>query len=304
MLPVAPSPAGSLGRSCGARQYVSSTAGNPIAPAAAARAGFRSPATGPGAEASTCAVPGSLWKRAQRPVVRAAPLDAVSRTDCSEVAGTRGLWPARSLDSPRIALNGQRRRSRCRKRPVFHDRQPDTQPGAHLPAALPGWLVPVTSWRHPTRSNPATCGTSGAWGNRSPCSRVSCLGDEARLEIGGRVDEWTRSRASIAFLGPGSIVRFAFQIPRIGAIIMFQSHPPAEVLQQRARRRWFAARRGPRIRVSHGIGNWISHGRRDGAIWKSKICRPCPPGTGETDLKRKMHQGYRHALTVPSLTCG
>ena len=132
-----------------------------------------------------------------------------------------------------------------------------------------------------------------SWSVDDELGHVSYFRDEATLEIGGRVFERTRARASITFLGPGSIVRFQFQIPRSGEVIMFQSHTPVEPLKQRVSFRWFAARRVPRILVSYVIGNWISQWRRDVAIWKRKIYRPCPPGTEEADPRRKMHQWYR-----------
>ena len=132
-----------------------------------------------------------------------------------------------------------------------------------------------------------------SWSLDDELGHVSYFEDEATLEIGGRVFERTRSQAVITFLGPGSIVRFEFQIPRIGKIIMFQLHTPVEPLKQLVSFRWFAARRVPRILVSYVIGNWISQWRQDVAIWKSKIYRPCPPGAVEADPRRKMHQWYR-----------
>ena len=80
--------------------------------------------------------------------------------------------------------------------------------------------------------------------------------------------------ALITFLGPGSIVKFDFSVPRVGDVTMLQTHTPVAALKQRVTFRWFAARRVPRILVSYVIGNWISQWRQDVAIWKRKIYRP------------------------------
>lgn len=132
-----------------------------------------------------------------------------------------------------------------------------------------------------------------SWSLDDKLEHVSYFGDEATLEIAGRVYESTRSRALVTFLGPGSIVKFDFHIPRIGAITMFQSHTPVEALKQRVTFRWFAARRVPRILVSYVVGNWISQWRQDVEIWKRKIYRQHPLWTRDAGPRDKMHQWYR-----------
>ena len=132
-----------------------------------------------------------------------------------------------------------------------------------------------------------------SWSLDDKLEHVSYFGDEATLEIAGRVYESTRSRALVTFLGPGSIVKFDFHVPRIGAITMFQSHTPVEALKQRVTFRWFAARRVPRILVSYVVGNWISQWRQDVEIWKRKIYRQHPLWTRDAGPRDKMHQWYR-----------
>ena len=112
-----------------------------------------------------------------------------------------------------------------------------------------------------------------SWSLDDSLSHVSYFGDEALLEIAGRVKEKTRSRVLLTFLGPGSIVKFDFQIPGIGEITMFQTHTPVEALKQRVTFRWFAPRRAPRFFLSYVAGNWISQWRQDVEIWKRKIYR-------------------------------
>ena len=131
-----------------------------------------------------------------------------------------------------------------------------------------------------------------SWSLDNNFGHISYFVDEPLLEIGGRVLKGTRSRAEITFLGPGSIVRFDFDVPRIGRITMFQTHTPVEALKQRVTFRWFAARRVPRIFVSYVVGNWISQWRQDVEIWKEKIYRSHPMGNTDDTLLSRMRKWY------------
>ncbi len=131
-----------------------------------------------------------------------------------------------------------------------------------------------------------------SWSLDDDLAHVSYFGDETTLEIAGRVSEKTRARALITFLGPGSIVKFDFQIPRIGDITMFQTHTPVEALKQRVTFRWFAARRVPRLFVSYVVGNWISQWRQDVEIWERKIYRRRPSRAVGEGPKGKMAKWY------------
>ena len=146
-----------------------------------------------------------------------------------------------------------------------------------------------------------------SWSLDDTQEHVSYFGDEATLEIGGRIIDRSRSRALITFLGPGSIVKFDFSVPRVGDITMFQSHTPVEALKQRVTFRWFAARRAPRILVSYVVGNWISQWRQDIAIWQRKIYRPRPSRPMDDGRRGTMHKWYRQFYPdgpVPNLTEG
>ena len=132
-----------------------------------------------------------------------------------------------------------------------------------------------------------------SWFLDEALGHVAYFQDEPALEIRGRVRETTRSRALITFLGPGSIVKFEFQIPKIGDITMFQTHTPVEALKQRVTFHWFAARSVPRILVSYVVGNWISQWRQDVEIWKRKIYRQRPSGTAREGPLGRMRKWYR-----------
>lgn len=117
--------------------------------------------------------------------------------------------------------------------------------------------------------------------------------NEPALEIRGRVCESTRSSALVTFLGPGSVMKFEFQIPRIGDITMFQTHTPVAALRQRVTFRWYAARFVPRLLISYVVGNWISQWRQDVEIWKRKIYRQRPLGAADNGPLGKMRKWYR-----------
>lgn len=132
-----------------------------------------------------------------------------------------------------------------------------------------------------------------SWSLDDELEHVSYFGDETTFEIAGRVCERIRSRALVTLLGPGSIVQFDLEVPRIGEITIFQTHTPVAALKQRVTFRWFAARRVPRIFVSSVVGSWVSQWRQDVEIWKRKIYRQRPLWTRDASPRGKMHQWYR-----------
>ena len=131
-----------------------------------------------------------------------------------------------------------------------------------------------------------------SWFPDDELEHVSHFGDEATVTIGSRA-EWFRSRARITFLGPGSIVKFDFEIPGVGEITLFQTHTPVEALRQRVTFRWFAARRTPRLLVSFVIGSWVSQWRQDAEIWKHKIYRQRPLWAAADGPLAQMRAWYR-----------
>jgi cholesterol 7-dehydrogenase len=112
-----------------------------------------------------------------------------------------------------------------------------------------------------------------SWEADAEQPHLSTFRDTAVLEVFGRVVERSSARATITFLGPGGVVRFVFEIPNAGEIVLYQTHTPVAPLAQHVRFRWWAGRRMPRPLVSYVIGSWISQWRADVAIWESKVYR-------------------------------
>ncbi len=132
-----------------------------------------------------------------------------------------------------------------------------------------------------------------SWTLDKNLEHISYFEDYATIEIRGQVYESTKSRALITFLGPGSIVKFDFHVPKIGEVTMFQTHTPVESLRQRVTFRWFASRRVPRILTSYVVGNWISQWRQDVEVWKRKIYRKRPLWLADDGPLGKMRSWYR-----------
>ena len=132
-----------------------------------------------------------------------------------------------------------------------------------------------------------------SWSVDDELEHVSHFGDEATVTLGRRVSGGFRSRARITFFGPGSIVKFDFQIPGVGEITLFQTHTPIEPLKQRVTFRWFAARRAPRLLVSLVIGSWVSQWRQDAEIWKHKVYRQRPLWAAADGPLSQMRRWYR-----------
>ena len=132
-----------------------------------------------------------------------------------------------------------------------------------------------------------------SWRPDDELEHVSHFGDEATVTIGRRAVEWFRARSWITFFGPGSIVKFDFEIPGVGEITLFQTHTPVEALRQRVTFRWFAARRTPRLLASLVVGSWVSQWRQDAEIWKDKIYRQRPLWAAADGPLAPMRAWYR-----------
>ena len=132
-----------------------------------------------------------------------------------------------------------------------------------------------------------------SWRPDDELEHVSHFGDEAAVTLGSRASEWFRARSRITFFGPGTIVKFAFEIPGVGEITLFQTHTPVEALKQRVTFRWFAPRRAPRLLVSLVVGSWVSQFRQDAEIWKHKIYRQRPLWAAADGPLGPMRRWYR-----------
>lgn len=102
-------------------------------------------------------------------------------------------------------------------------------------------------------------------------SHVSYFHDHAVLLFRGREMPSTAADAKITFMGPGSVVSFRFTIPKLGEIVMFQTHTPVEPCRMQVTFFWYADKSIPRILVWYVIGNWIAQWRNDIFVWENKI---------------------------------
>jgi len=124
--------------------------------------------------------------------------------------------------------------------------------------------------------------------------------DRAILRFRGRLLPKTEANARIAFLGPGGVVRFRFLLPKLGRIVMVQTHTPEAPLRLRTRFRWFAESSIPRPIVSYVVGNWIAQWRRDVRIWERKIHRERPVLVREDGPVHRLRKWYAQFTETPA----
>jgi hypothetical protein len=115
-----------------------------------------------------------------------------------------------------------------------------------------------------------TINHDASWGVDPERPWVGIFIDRAHLLWRGKSIPRSDAMATIEFLGPGSVVRFTFEVPRFGPIVMYQTQTPIAPLVQHVTFRWFAGPRVPRLMVRYVIGNWISQWREDIRIWERK----------------------------------
>lgn len=126
-------------------------------------------------------------------------------------------------------------------------------------------------------------------------SHVAWFKNHARLELLGREVKGADAKAAICIAGPGGIVSFHFDVPRMGKIVLFQTHTPEAPLEQRVRFRWYAEPGIPRVLVEYVVGSWVTQWRQDVAIWETKRYQKRPmlvKGDGPVHLMRRWYSRF------------
>ena len=100
--------------------------------------------------------------------------------------------------------------------------------------------------------------------------------NDAHITFRGKHYPKSGAHARITLFGPGSTVWFRFSLPKLGDVVLFQTHLPLGPLTQQVRFRWFADSKIPRPLVWYVVGHWISQWRADIEIWEKKIMRKKP----------------------------
>jgi len=128
-------------------------------------------------------------------------------------------------------------------------------------------LIPWTQIRVPG----ITIRHDSTWEADATDKHLAYFNNDVILSAFGRELESTRAKAKITFYGPASVVTFRFQVPKMGDILMFQTHLPVAPLEQKVNFQWFAEPKVPRLLVSYVVGNWVAQWRKDTPIWENKI---------------------------------
>ncbi|HJK90157.1 MAG TPA: Rieske 2Fe-2S domain-containing protein [Polyangiaceae bacterium LLY-WYZ-15_(1-7)] len=143
---------------------------------------------------------------------------------------------------------------------------------AHFPELHGDMRVPWVGWKIPGLRIDHTA----TWEKDEARPWLATFADDAVLRFRGKLLDWSAAAARIRFLGPGGVVRFHFDLPKLGEIVLYQTHTPLAPLALRVRFRWLAAPRIPRLLVSYVVGNWISQWREDVRVWEGKSWRERP----------------------------
>lgn len=129
-----------------------------------------------------------------------------------------------------------------------------------------------------TRIKIPGCGIShqARWEVDPQREHVAYFINDAHLTFAGKHYPRSGANARTTLFGPGGTVWFRFRLPKLGDVLLFQTHLPIAPLRQRVRFRWWADRKIPRPLVWYVVGHWISQWRADVEIWEKKIMRRKP----------------------------
>jgi phenylpropionate dioxygenase-like ring-hydroxylating dioxygenase large terminal subunit len=118
--------------------------------------------------------------------------------------------------------------------------------------------------------------------------------------LAGRRMPFTRARAHIEFIGPGSLLRFHFEREELGKMLLVHTQTPVGPLQLRTRLRWYAEPRVPRPIVWYMVGHWVAQWREDVRIWERKIFQPKPHLIREDGPVLEVRRWYRQFFEAPA----
>ena len=137
------------------------------------------------------------------------------------------------------------------------------------------------------------------WSEDPHHSEFSTFDNEVSLRVRGREVPHAGARARVSFLGPGGLVRFWFEIPDLGQIVLFHTLLPVKPLKQMVNFRWFAEPSVPRLVVSYVVGSWVSQWASDVPVWENKIYQPRPPLSPLDGPVAQMRKWYRQFYRTP-----
>jgi cholesterol 7-dehydrogenase len=131
-----------------------------------------------------------------------------------------------------------------------------------------------------------------SWTTDDAEPHVAWFGDEAQLMFRGKLIPESGATATIRIDGPGSMVRFEFDLGGRGKIVMFQSQTPVAPLEIDVRFRWWSEKRVPKLLASYVVGNWVTQWRQDVPIWERKLHRAKPMLTENDGAVMRLRRWY------------
>lgn len=159
---------------------------------------------------------------------------------------------------------------------------------AHFGPVHGDMFVPWTKFKVPGLS----VNHDATWEQDPEAPHMAWFRNHATVHFRGRPIPNSDADAAICIAGPAGVVSFHFDLPRVGRIILFQTHTPNGPLAQQVRFRWFAEPKVPRLLVSYVVGNWVSQWGEDIDIWENKVYLRKPMLVREDGPVHKMRKWY------------
>jgi cholesterol 7-dehydrogenase len=151
----------------------------------------------------------------------------------------------------------------------------------------------------PLRLPGVTIRHAARWELDAEKPHVSHFYDDAHLIVLGKDLPKTAAHGHVTFVGPASFVVFRLAVPKVGDVLIAQTHTPVDApdapLLLRTHFRWWAENTVPAVLTSYIVGNWISQWWQDVEIWEGKVHLPRPllaRGDGPLHTLRRWYQQF------------
>eukprot|EP00698_Gefionella_okellyi_P000363 TRINITY_DN10312_c0_g1_i2.p1 TRINITY_DN10312_c0_g1~~TRINITY_DN10312_c0_g1_i2.p1 ORF type:complete len:426 (+),score=55.61 TRINITY_DN10312_c0_g1_i2:1189-2466(+) len=130
-------------------------------------------------------------------------------------------------------------------------------------------------------------------GTSDESPHIASFTDDAHLKIFGKEYPNSGMHAHVTMCGPGGLTYFRFFIPKVGEILMFQTHTPVTPMKQRVQMTWYADPQIWRWLVHYVVGGWIGQWKADVTVWESKIYLANPMLTKKDGPVASLRRWYK-----------
>lgn len=201
-----------------------------------------------------------------------------------------GLRRHEGVDSGRMKLRGRRDAGMVRLH--ISELAENSADVAHFKYLHGYMMVPFTNRRIPG----VRIAHEVKWFRDDEQAEYAGFSDTATLEVAGRRLDITTATANVTFFGPGSVMQFAFTVPELGDLVLFQTHTPTDPndpMMHRVKFRWYADPKVPRAILAYVVGEWMSQLQTDIEIWANKRFKERPLLMPEESVLLEMRRWHK-----------